>query len=76
MSGDPKNPKIKVLVVDDEEGMRMAISRALRNYSTKLSFMPETIEIDLLTAEDGKDALRKIEEFEPDVMFLDHKNQV
>ncbi|MDO3411833.1 response regulator transcription factor [Saccharibacillus sp. CPCC 101409] len=50
----------KVLVVDDEPGIRSAISYALRR---------EGYEVE--TAADGEEALRRVEEFGPSVLVLD-----
>ncbi len=50
----------KILIVDDEEGMRFVLSSILKkgNY-------------EVITAEDGKHALEKLKEHTPDMAFLD-----
>jgi CheY-like chemotaxis protein/HPt (histidine-containing phosphotransfer) domain-containing protein len=52
--------KNRVLVVDDDEGARQIIQTAL-----------ETEPLEVRTAENGQDALLKMEEFPPDVVVLD-----
>ena len=53
---------IKVIIADDEEPAREELKYLLGNY-------PDIRIID--EASDGKMALRKISEYEPDVVFLD-----
>ncbi|MEK7432638.1 MAG: chemotaxis-specific protein-glutamate methyltransferase CheB [Cyanobacteriota bacterium] len=55
------NKEVKVLVVEDSNFMRQIIKDALLPY--------KNIKVD--TASNGKIALKKIEEFQPDVMTLD-----
>ena len=53
-------PKTKVLVVDDEEHIRLLYSEELKD---------EGYEVD--TAKDARDATKKIDEFKPDIITLD-----
>jgi two-component system alkaline phosphatase synthesis response regulator PhoP len=53
----------KVLIVDDEAYIRLLISQALEDL--------EDEGVDLLTAEDGEQALRIIDVEKPDLVFLD-----
>jgi two-component system sensor histidine kinase/response regulator len=64
---------VRVLVVDDEEGLRKAITRALYNFSVNFSFTSEDVRIEVDTAASGNEALKKIESFEPDILLLDYK---
>jgi signal transduction histidine kinase len=64
---------LRVLVADDEAGMRLGIARALHEYRT---FVPDVeAEVTFLVeqAESGEDALEKIGSRPPDILFLDHK---
>lgn len=64
---------VRVLVIDDEEGMRQAITRALYNFSVNFSFTHYDVVLELETAADGKETMQKIEEFRPNILLLDHK---
>lgn len=68
------NPEpLRMLVVDDEEGMRLGIQRGLR--STKFQF-PEfdaEVSFDITLAEDGETALELMEHQIFDLVFLDYK---
>jgi CheY-like chemotaxis protein len=50
----------KILIVDDDPDMRLAIGSVLRSRS-----------YDVIEAGDGEEALRKLEEEKPDLMLLD-----
>lgn len=64
---------LKLLVVDDEPGMRMGVERTLRNYRFKLPDFEDEVSFDIRIAETGEEALSKIEEDSPDILVLDHK---
>lgn len=64
---------LKLLVVDDEPGMRMGVQRTLRNYRFKLPDFEDEVSFDIRMAETGEEALAKIEEDRPDILVLDHK---
>jgi len=65
--------RLRILVVDDEPGMRSAIVRALEDFSPRL---PD-VELDLLfeVAEvgTGEEALERIRQSPPDILMLDYK---
>ncbi len=63
----------RVLVVDDEAGMRMGVQRSLRKFRFKLPDFDEDVGFEVAMAGDGKEAYAAIEEFKPDIMLLDHK---
>jgi len=65
--------KLKVLVVDDEPGIRSGIERILRNYSVGFPFMDEDFSFDIFEAETGEKALELIEVDLPDIILLDNK---
>lgn len=64
---------IKILIVDDEPGMRMGMSRSLANFKLKLPDIEEEISFSLDTAETGMEALEKIKANKPDILLLDYK---
>jgi CheY-like chemotaxis protein len=51
-----------ILLIDDDQDDKFFFARALREVES---------EIDLMTASDGKDALKKLEERIPDMILLD-----
>ena len=64
---------IRVLVVDDEPGIRMGISKILKGLSL---FIPEyEAEVHFTTeqAETGEEALEIIKANPPDILLLDNK---
>ena len=65
--------KLKVLVVDDEPGIRSGINRILRNYSVGFPFMEEDFQFDLIDAETGEKAIEIIESSPVDIILLDNK---
>lgn len=64
---------LKVLIVDDEKGMRDGMSRALLNYKMKLPDVEEKIDFIIQTAENGNEAFDKYSKFSPDIILLDYK---
>ncbi len=65
--------KLKVLVVDDEPGIRSGINRILRNYSVGFPFMEEDFQFELIDAETGEKAIEIIESSPVDIVLLDNK---
>jgi len=64
---------LKVLVVDDEPGIRSGIERILRNYSVGFPFMDEDFDFEILQASSGEEAIDLINEKKPDIVLLDNK---
>ena len=64
---------LKVLVTDDERGMRMGVVRALKNYTVSMPDLAREVGFVVEEAETGEDALAKIEAAPPDILLLDHK---
>jgi len=64
---------LRVLVVDDEAGMRFGVLRALRNFQVEVSDINETVSFEFDDAETGEIALEKIAAQRPDILLLDHK---
>lgn len=64
---------LKVLVVDDESGIRSGIKRILRNFSVDFPFMDDTINFTISEAATGEDAINIIKETPQDIILLDNK---
>jgi two-component system, sensor histidine kinase and response regulator len=65
---------LRVLVVDDETGMRLAISRVLNTFTVKLGDEQDgTVGFDVQVAETGEEALEQIGKSVPDILLLDLK---
>jgi two-component system, sensor histidine kinase and response regulator len=64
---------LKVLVVDDEPGIRMGIQRILKNFSVSYPFMNEDFEFDSIEAETGEKAIEIIDSQDIDIILLDNK---
>jgi len=64
---------LRVLVVDDETGMRLAIARVLSTFTVKPGDDDAAISFDVRTAETGEEALERIAESVPDILLLDLK---
>lgn len=63
----------KVLVVDDEPGIRMGTRRILQNFKVDYPFMDEHIEFEMLEAASGEEAIEIIDTQHPDIVLLDNK---
>lgn len=64
---------IRVLVVDDEPGMRLGVARALRDHTLRLPDFEEDIRFTVAQAETGEEALEMIAANQPDILLLDYK---
>jgi signal transduction histidine kinase len=64
---------LHVLVVDDEPGMRLGVSRALRNFTVRIPDVDDEVRFACDQAESGEQALEKITARAPDILLLDHK---
>ena len=64
---------LRVLVVDDEAGMRHAVIRALRAYKVHLPDVEGEVAFNVDQAASGEEALALIATRPPDIMLLDHK---
>jgi two-component system, sensor histidine kinase and response regulator len=65
--------RLKLLVVDDESGMRAAIARSLRDFTVSLESVGGEVTLDIIQAASGEEAILKLESEKPDMMLLDHK---
>ncbi|MEE4260919.1 MAG: hybrid sensor histidine kinase/response regulator [Bacteroidales bacterium] len=64
---------LKILIVDDEPGIRSGITRILQNYTVGFPFMDEDFSFDVIEAATGEEALELIHATTPDIILLDNK---
>ncbi|MBN1656106.1 MAG: response regulator [Deltaproteobacteria bacterium] len=64
---------LKVLIVDDELGMRLAVERALRNYIVSLNDLDVEVGFTVIQTATGEQALSCVASEHPDIVLLDHK---
>ncbi len=64
---------LRVLVTDDEPGMRLGVARALRDYRVWIPDTDTEVAFEVEQAESGEEALEKIKRRAPDILLLDHK---
>jgi two-component system, sensor histidine kinase and response regulator len=64
---------LKILVVDDEPGIRSGVSRILRNFRVDYPFMEEAFDFEVLEASTGEAGIELIERSLPDILLLDNK---
>jgi signal transduction histidine kinase len=64
---------LRVLVVDDEEGMRRGVERALVRFTALLPDLDRELDFATESTESAEEALASIEARPPDLMLLDYK---
>jgi len=64
---------LRLLLVDDEEGMRMAITRAMRNFTFTMPDIEGEVTFEIRQADCGETALEILEKEPVDILLLDHK---
>ncbi len=64
---------LRVLVTDDEFGMRRGVERTLREFTFEMPDIAGPIGFAVDQAESGEAALEKIKAEPPDILLLDHK---
>lgn len=64
---------LRLLVVDDEPGIRSGVSRILENHSVSYPFMDDDFDFEVLMAETGEEALEIIRQEVLDIVLLDNK---
>jgi len=64
---------LRILVVDDELGMRLSIKKALITHTITLPDVDEAFGFVVELAETGEQALEKINRQKPDILLLDYK---
>lgn len=65
--------KLRVLVTDDEAGMRHAVLRALRPFQLRLPDVADEVSFEVEQAGSGEEALELLKIRPFDIMLLDHK---
>ncbi len=65
--------KLKVLIVDDEPGIRTGVERILRNYTVGYPFMDDDFGYEILEADTGEAAIDIINTNPVDIILLDNK---
>ena len=65
--------KLKILVVDDEPGIRMGIKRGLRNLVVSFPFHDDDFEYEIVDVETGEEAIKIIDKGDIDIVLLDNK---
>jgi len=63
----------KILIVDDEDGIRAGTKRILQNFHVDYPFMDEHIEFEVLEAASGEEGIEIIDNEQPDIILLDNK---
>ncbi|MPM34994.1 Sensor histidine kinase RcsC [bioreactor metagenome] len=64
---------LKVLIVDDEPGIRSGITRILKNFSVDFPFIDEAFTFEAIEASTGEEALDILNSSSIDVVLLDNK---
>ena len=64
---------LKILVVDDEAGMRAGVVRALRDFHVRLPDINGDVGFAIDQAETGEQAVEMVRRQPPDILLLDHK---
>lgn len=64
---------LNILIVDDEPGIRIGISRTLSSFKISIHEIEEPITFVIDTAENGEEAKEKILNKKPDLVLLDYK---
>lgn len=64
---------LKVLVVDDEPGIRSGVARILGSFQVNYPFMDENYTFEVLEAATGEDGIEIIDRDKPDIVLLDNK---
>ena len=66
--------QLRVLVVDDETGMRLAVARVLGTFSVRIGEeADQSVNFEVRTAETGEEALEVMSQWVPDILLLDLK---
>ncbi len=65
--------QLKILVVDDEPGIRSGVTRILSNFHVTYPFMDEDYTFSVLEAATGEEGIEIIDREMPDILLLDNK---
>ena len=63
----------KILIIDDEPGIREGTKRILQNFKVDYPFMDEQIDFQVLEAGTGKSGIEIIDSEQPEILLLDNK---
>lgn len=64
---------LKVLVIDDEPGIRSGVTRILKDFQVTYPFMDEDYTFELFEAATGEEGIEMLEDDKPDIILLDNK---
>lgn len=64
---------LRVLVVDDEPGIRFGVTRVLQSFRVRVPESDSDVGFAISQAESGEEALSTLAEGAPDILLLDHK---
>jgi signal transduction histidine kinase len=65
--------ELKLLVVDDELGIREGVKRVLNDFSINLSYIGEVYDLKIAAADSGENAIELVEKEKFDLILLDNK---
>lgn len=63
----------KVLIIDDEPGIREGTKRILQNFKVDYPFMDEQIDFQVLEAGTGAEGIEMVDKEQPEILLLDNK---
>ena len=63
----------KILVIDDEQGIRDGTRRILQSFRVDYPFMDEQIDFQVLEAGTGAEGIEIIDKEQPEILLLDNK---
>jgi len=63
----------KILIIDDEQGIRDGTRRILQNFRVDYPFMDEQIDFQVLEAGTGAEGIELIDKEQPEILLLDNK---
>jgi two-component system sensor histidine kinase/response regulator len=64
---------LKVLVIDDEPGIRSGVTRILKDFHVTYPFMDEDYTFEVFEASTGEEGIEMLEKDKPDIILLDNK---
>lgn len=64
---------LKVLVVDDEPGIRSGVTRILKTFQVNYPFMDEDYTYEVIEAATGEEGIEIVDREKPDIVLLDNK---
>lgn len=64
---------LKVLVVDDEPGIRSGVTRILKTFQVNYPFMDEDYSYEVIEAATGEEGIEIVDREKPDIVLLDNK---